>query len=96
MPIEKILVRIMVIIGIVFILLDITYYSGKILPYLLFLIGLLIVADFLLNPEKYSQNPTKSEKVFEKILFGLIIITILCCAFALAYLWKLGPFGRLS
>lgn len=95
MPIEKVIIRIMEILGVIFILLDITYYSGKSTGFLLLLMGVLIVADFLLDPKAYKPNPSKTSKTLEKILLGLLTITIIVFAVSLAYLWKLGPFGRL-
>ncbi len=85
----------MEILGVVFILLDITYYGGKTAGFLLVLMGVLIVGDFLLDPKAYKPNPSKASKTLEKILLGLLVITIIGVAVSLAYLWKLGPFGRL-
>ena len=63
--------------GVVFIVLDITYYSGKSAGYLLLLMGVLIVGDFLLNPKAYKPNPSKASKILEKIILGLLVITII-------------------
>ncbi len=91
MSIERILIRVMGVIGIAFILLDITYYSVKFTPYLSLLLVVLFYVDVLLKePAKESEK----HKGLQKILIVLIGITALACALSLAYLWKLGPFGH--
>ena len=85
----------MEVLGVIFILLDITYYSGKFTGFLLVLMGVLVVGDFLLDPKAYKLNTSKRSKTLEKILLGLLVITIIGFAVSLAYLWKLGPFGHL-
>ena len=86
----------MEILGVVFILLDVTYYSGKSTGFLLIVMGVLVVGDFLLDPKAYKPNPSKGSKILEKIIFGLLILTIIGFATSLAYLCRLGPFGRLE
>ncbi len=84
----------MEILGVIFIVLDITYYSGKSTGFLLVLLGAFITGDFLLNPKAYKPNPSKTSKTLEKIILVLLAITIIGLIASLAYLWKLGPFGR--
>ncbi len=79
------------VIGIAFILVDVTYYSAKSTPYLSILLVILFYGGVLLKEP--AKTPEK-HKGLQKILIALIGITAIACALSVAYLWKLGPFGH--
>ncbi len=93
-PLEKLLVRILLVLAVIFFFVSMTYYSWMhaILPFLFII--LLIGADALFSKESESKNQ-QQKTIFEKVIFGLLIVIILVCLAAVARLWKVGHFGRL-
>ncbi len=92
MPIEKLIARIFIALGSIFLLLTLTFYPPKfsIVP-ALFLMGFIIM-NSLLIPAKRVEN--KKDGIISKILIILLAITILVCFICLILLWKLGYFWK--
>jgi len=95
MPIERILVRTMIGLSILFFTATITFYP----PHYSFVSGMflmvLITADILL-PKEPKRAEKKWEQVASKLLIGLIAVAAAGCAVCVFLLWKLGPYGRLG
>ncbi len=84
----------MVGLGIVFVFLDVAYYSARSTGYLILFICFLMVGDRLLDKTTKTELAPQKQLIAKNILIAIIIFVLIGLSFSLAYLWKLGPFGR--
>lgn len=83
----------MAILGLIFVILTLTYYppSYAIAPAVFLFV--FITADVLI-PAQQRTTEKKWERIASRGIVGLLIFVALACATCLALLWKLGPFGK--
>lgn len=95
MPIERILIRCMIGLSVVYFLVMVTFYP----PAHSFIAGLFlmvfITADVIL-PRESKQEEKTWQRVASKIIIGLLVFVVLGCFVSVTLLWKMGHFGGLG
>lgn len=95
MPIERILIRSMIGLGIIFLLLAVTFYPPHYSLIFGLLVMVLVTADLVL-PQESAREQKRWKKIVSKALIGAIAIVVLICSVFAFLLWRMGPFGRLG
>ena len=93
MPLEKIFVRVLVVLAGVFLVLAITFYPPQYAPLPIVFLMIFILIDTLL-PSHSDGEAKKSKSVISKILEILLGFCISGCLAGLFMLWKWGYFAK--
>ena len=95
MPIEKILVRSLIVLALIFLILALTFYppSYAILP--LIFLCCFIGAEFVL-PNDSQKGKQGSSKIAVKVVVIFLSLTVLSAIAGLLTLWKAGHLWRLN
>lgn len=95
MTIERILIRTMIGLSVIYFLVMLTFYSpSHSFPAILFFL-VFVTADLVL-PRGPKREEKAWEKIISKIIIGLLIFVVLGCLVSVTLLWKMGHFGRLG
>ena len=95
MPIEKLLVRSLIVLALIFLILTLTYYPpGHAIPPLMFLL-IFIGAEFAL-PNDSGKGKKRLSKIAEKVIVVVLSFAAMASIASLFVFWKVGHLWRLK
>jgi hypothetical protein len=95
MPIEKILVRLMIVLAVVFVVLSFTFYTPMHAGLPLVFLAVFLAADRVLSMHA-SNEPEKLPKPASKTVVIFLSLAVAGCVIGLFAIWRWGYFWRLN
>ena len=95
MPIEKILVRLMIVLAVVFVILSFTFYTPMHAGLPLVFLAVFLVADRVLSMHSGSEAE-KLPKPASKTVVIFLSLAVAGCVIGLFAIWRWGYFWRLN
>ena len=95
MPIEKILVRLMIVLAVVFVILSFTFYTPMHAGLPLVFLAVFLAADRVLSMQAKGESE-KSPKPVSKTIVIFLSLAAAGCVIGLFAIWRWGYFWRLN
>ena len=95
MPIEKLLVRLLIVLAVVFVILSITFYTPMHAALPLVFLAVFLAADRVLSMHA-KDEAEKSPKPISKTVAIFLSLAVAGCVIGLLAIWRWGYFWRLN